>query len=127
MGKEKLNAVEKDLLEGLDGFLDDLKSGVEIEKKYTIRRVVLDLEPQKYSAEQVKAVRTLLNASQSVFARLLGVSVKAVRKWESGGRPSDMASRFMDEIHRNPSYWKDRLKESIKVQCGRGKQQVCRR
>ncbi|MGO8748680.1 MAG: hypothetical protein ACLQNE_22140 [Thermoguttaceae bacterium] len=63
MGKEKLNAIERDLIEGLGGFLEDLKSGVEIKKKYTVRRVVLDLEPQPYSAEQVKAVRTLLNAS----------------------------------------------------------------
>lgn len=125
MEKKKLNAVEKDLLKGLGGFLDDLKAGVEIEKKYTVRRVVLDLEPQEYSAEQVKAVRTLLNASQSILARFLGVSVKAVRKWESGGKPSEMACRFMDEIRRNPSYWKARLRESIKVQGGHGKQSVC--
>ena len=116
MKKEKLNAVERDLVEGLEGFLADLKSGAEIEKKYTTRRVVLDLELQTYTAEQVKAVRTLLNASQSIFATLLGVSVKAVRKWEAGGTPSDMACRFMDEIRRNPSYWQARLKESMKIQ-----------
>jgi DNA-binding transcriptional regulator YiaG len=115
IAKNKLNAVERDLVEGLEGFLADLKSGASIEKKYTTRRVVLDLEPHAYTAEQVRAVRKLLNASQSVFAQFLGVSVKAVRKWESGSTPGDMACRFLDEIRRNPNYWRARLKESISV------------
>jgi putative transcriptional regulator len=81
-----------------------------------VRRVVLDLEPQTYTPEQIRAVRKLLNVSQSIFAQLLGVSVKAVQKWERGGVPSDIACRFMDEIRRDPNYWKKRLKDSMKVQ-----------
>jgi DNA-binding transcriptional regulator YiaG len=113
--KSKLNTVERDLVEGLEGFLADLKSDAPIEKKYTCRRVILDLEPHTYTADQVRATRRLLNASQELFAQFLGVSVNAVRKWESGTPPSDMACRFMDEIRRNPEYWRTRLKESIKV------------
>jgi DNA-binding transcriptional regulator YiaG len=120
--EDTLNAVERDLVEGLEGFLADLKSGEAIEKKYTIRRVVLDLEPHAYTAEQVKSVRKLLNASQSVFAQFIGVTVKAVRKWEGGGTPNDMACRFMDEIGRNPNYWRMRLKESIMVQATQPRQ-----
>ena len=62
---KKMNRVERDLVEGLEGFLDDLKSDAPIEKKYTCRRVVLDLEPHAYTAEQVKTIRRLLNASQN--------------------------------------------------------------
>jgi DNA-binding transcriptional regulator YiaG len=113
--KAKLNAVERDLVEGLEGFLADLKSGAPIEKKYTCRRVILDLEPHTYTADQVRATRRLLNASQELFAQFLGVSVNAVRKWETGKPASDIACRFMDEIRRNPEYWRIRLKESIKV------------
>jgi len=109
------NSVEDDLVEGLEGFLADLKSDSPIEKKYTCRRVVLDLEPHSYDAEHIRATRRILNASQEVFAQFLGVSVKAVRKWEGGGTPSDIACRFMDEIRRNPGYWKSRLKESVKI------------
>jgi putative transcriptional regulator len=113
--KSNLNSIEKDLVDGLEGFLDDLKSDNSLEKKYTCRRVVLDLAPHAYSADEVKAVRRLLNASQVLFAQFLGVSVKAVRKWESGKAPGDMACRFMDEIQRNPEYWRTRLRESIRV------------
>jgi DNA-binding transcriptional regulator YiaG len=112
--KTKLNSVERDLVEGLEQFLVDLKNDAPIEKKYTCRRVVLDLEPEPYSAENVKATRKMLNASQELFAQFLGVSVKAVRKWEAGRAPSDMACRFMDEIRRAPDYWRARLRESLR-------------
>jgi DNA-binding transcriptional regulator YiaG len=116
----KTNRVATDLVAGLEGLLADLKSGVPIEKKYTCRRVTLDLEPHTYTAERVKSTRQILNASQEVFAQFLGVSVKAVRKWEGGSAPNDMACRFMDEIQRNPEHWKKRLRESIKIRTASG-------
>lgn len=115
MNKAKLNANERALVEGLEGLLSDLRADAPIEKKYTCRRVVLDLHLHKYSPEMVKQTRKLLNASQSLFAQFLGVKVTTVRSWESGASISDMACRFMDEIRRNPGYWKKRLGESIKV------------
>ncbi|MBI3464059.1 MAG: hypothetical protein HY000_13535 [Planctomycetes bacterium] len=76
----------------------------------------LKLEPSKYSAEMVRATRQLLQASQAVFARFLGVSVKTVRSWEQGiNAPKDVAARFLDEIRRNPDYWRSRIRESIVV------------
>ena len=106
INKAKLNTIERDLVEGLEELVHDLKSGAPIEKKYTCRRVVLDIGPKTRKAKDVKSTRNLLNASQAIFAQFLGVSVKAVRKWESGQTPSEMASRFMDEIRRNPEYWR---------------------
>ena len=115
MKKKKVNNIERDLVEGLEGFLADLKTVASIEKKYTCRQVVLDLEPHTYTAEMVKATRRLLNASQPLFAKFLGVSVKAVCKWEQGSAPNGIACRFMDEIRRNPEFWRDRLASSISV------------
>jgi putative transcriptional regulator len=112
--KNKISDVERDLIAGLEGFCDSLKSGEKIEKKYTVRRVVLNLVPQPYTAKQVKGVRKLLNVSQGVFAQLLGVSIKTVQKWETETTPSDMACRFMDEICNNPEYWKQRLRDAAK-------------
>lgn len=114
MERDKLNAVEQDLVEGLGEFLQDLKDDVEIGEKYTCRGVVLDLNPRAYKPEEVKATRKLLRISQTLFARFLGVSPKTVRSWEQGKAPSDMASRFMDEIQRNPEYWRQRVAESAK-------------
>lgn len=112
---KRISAVERDLLKGLAELADDLKSGNELPDKYTCHRMVLDLEPANYRAADVKATRGLLNASQGLFAKFLGVSVKTVRAWEQGKAPSDMARRFMDEIRRDPRYWKQRLLDSAKV------------
>lgn len=113
--KTQLNDVERDLIEGMEGFLEDLQNNAPIEEKYTCRRVVLDLQPHAYTAEQVKDTRKLLRASQALFAQFLGVSPKTVRAWEQGKSPSDIACRFMDEIQRNPEYWRKRLKESAQI------------
>jgi DNA-binding transcriptional regulator YiaG len=104
-----------EIIAALTEFSEALKSG-EPEKKLTIRTVRLDLEPAPYTANDVKRTRELLNTSQVVFARLLGVSVKTVRCWEQGDRePSPMACRFMDEINHSPDHWKARLNEAVKT------------
>jgi DNA-binding XRE family transcriptional regulator len=57
----------------------------------------------------------MLNASQAVFARFLGVRPTTVRAWECGNNvPSDMAARFLDEIRANPSLFKARMVQVIK-------------
>ncbi|MCA9102876.1 MAG: helix-turn-helix domain-containing protein [Pirellulales bacterium] len=113
--ESKLTELEKDLVEGLDGFLGDLKADVDIPAKYTCRRVVLDLQPRAYTAEEVKATRALLQISQALFAQFLGVSPKTVHAWERGNPPSDIACRFMDEIQRDPDYWRRRLSQVAEV------------
>jgi putative transcriptional regulator len=118
INRSKLNDIERDLVEGMEGFLADLKSDTPIAEKYNCRRFVLDLEPTPYGPEEVKATRMLLKVSQSLFAQFLGVSVKTVCAWEQGKTPSDMACRFMDEIRRNPKYWRERLRESAKIKTG---------
>ncbi len=112
MDKTKLNSVERDLVDGLGEFLTDLKGSSDLAEKYTCRQVTLDLEPHSYTAEDVKATRSLLRVSQSLFARFLGVSPKTVSAWERGSVPANIASRFMDEIQRNPEYYRQRLQES---------------
>ncbi len=66
-----------------------------------------------YDSPLVIETRKVLNVSQVLFARFLGVSPKTVRSWEqNAGSPSPMACRFMDEIRRAPDYWAERLQES---------------
>jgi putative transcriptional regulator len=114
--EKKLNNVERELVAGLDGFVKDLKSDAPIAEKYTCRRMVLDLQPMPYPPKQVLATRKLLRVSQVLFAQFLGVSPKTVRAWEQGrAEPKDIACRFMDEIQRNPDYYRKRLAESAKM------------
>ncbi|MEX2309716.1 MAG: helix-turn-helix domain-containing protein [Pirellulales bacterium] len=116
LDKSKLTDIERDLVEGLEGFVKDLKSNKRIPDKYTCRRMVLDLHPQRYTATQVKSTRKLLQVSQALFAQFLGVSPQTVRSWEQGKTPpKDIACRFMDEIRRNPEYWRQRIAESAKM------------
>lgn len=100
--------------ERLTQFADALESGEDVSARFTCRKVVLKLEPQEYDPALVKATRAILSVSQGIFAQFLGVSVDTVQAWESGvNSPSEIASRFMDEIRHNPKYWRKRLLEAM--------------
>ena len=95
-------------LRELSASFSDKKSSA---KKFTRDTIVLDFQPMQYDAASVKKVRKLLGASQSIFARFLGVTVKTVQSWEQGqSTPSDMARRFLDEIRADRDYWLKRLR-----------------
>lgn len=125
-GAKPINdSVSGKILEGLREFTEALEKDESIRERFTCRTVMLDLVPRAYSAEEVKATRKLLRASQGIFAHFLGVSAKAVRAWEQGiNTPSNLASRFMDEIQMNPEFWRDRLRRSVKVKRGKDVQNV---
>jgi len=102
------------VVERLNRFAEALENKEVISERFTCRRVVLDLEPTPYNPKLVKMTRAILGASQAVFAQFLGVSVKTIQAWEQGtNTPNDMACRFMDEIRRDPKYWRNRFKGSI--------------
>lgn len=102
----------QDIIDGLQEFADALEHEESISEKFTSHTIVLDIEPTDYDPELVKKTRKILNVSQSVFARFLGVSVKTVRAWEGGdNRVNGAARRLMDEIRSDPAYWRERLKQ----------------
>lgn len=85
---------------------DAVEKGVELEKRFTVRRVKLAHAPGEYTARQVRQTRVSLGASQAVFAQLVGVSVALVQAWEQGLRkPSRLARRLLDEINRDRRHW----------------------
>jgi putative transcriptional regulator len=99
------------IVRGLEEFVTVLEKGEPIHEHFTCRQVRLDLTPTPYNGERVRETRGLLGASQAIFARFLGVSVKTIRAWEQGvNTPNGMACRFMDEIHRDPKHWIARLR-----------------
>ncbi len=104
------------IIEGLTQFRDALQAGDDLEKKFTVRSVRLNLDPQPYGAEEVKATRARLQASQAVFARLLGVSTSTVRSWEQGKPPPPMARRLLDLMNEDPEAWLTILREAAEEQ-----------
>jgi putative transcriptional regulator len=109
------------IIQRLDAFKAALRKGEDIAGRFTYRQVILDLEPICYGPAQIRETRKLLNISQALFSKFLGVSVSTVRAWEHGTNvPSPMACRFIDEIRRDPAHWIRRLKSAMvcrQVQC----------
>lgn len=99
--------------EGLARLMEAIESGTNISKRFTCRTVTRPAAPTLYHPRLVRETRDLLAASQAVFASFLGVSVQTVRAWEQGvNTPSELASRFLDEIRHDPGYWRTRLRET---------------
>jgi DNA-binding transcriptional regulator YiaG len=70
--------------------------------RLTVRTIEI-AEPSNYDARKVKKVRAVLNVSQAIFARLIGVSDVLVRSWERGARqPAPIARRLLDQIRTHP-------------------------
>ncbi len=64
----------------LTRFTEALESGEAVSEKFTVRTIRLNLEPTAYDTESVRKTRELLNLSQPLFAKFLGVSVQTVRR-----------------------------------------------
>lgn len=106
-----LSPLGAEMVAGLEAFCDAIESGEPIAERYTVRTVRIDLEPARYGAEEVKALRARLSGSQPLFAHFLGVRVKTLRSWEHGSRPvPPIARRFMDEIVAHPELSSQRVR-----------------
>lgn len=104
----------QEIIDRLEDFNRSLRANESVCTKYTTRKVQINLQPTPYSPELVKKARELMNMSQSLFAKFLGVSKKTVQSWEQGiAAPNDMAARFLDEIRHDPDYWRVRFFELV--------------
>lgn len=102
-------------IDRLKRFSERLESEQPLSEFYSCRKVILEIEMEPYTAEMVKETRKLLGVSQPLFAKFLNVSVSTVQKWERGENlPEGAACRLMDEIRRDPAYWRKRFKSMVK-------------
>lgn len=116
-GKSPAGSVAGRIVSRLTTFTKALESDAVVSEKFTVRTIRLNLQPTSYDPAAVRKTRDLLNLSQSLFAKFLGVAVQTVRAWEQGDNiPSDMAARFLDEINANPTYWQRRLQSAAVAQ-----------
>jgi len=102
--------VGEKLIEAMTEFTQALESGEPLRGKLTGHTLAIHLTPKRYTAKDVRATRRILGASQSFFARFIGVALGTVRAWEQGRNvPSGAAARLLDEIRLNPEFWKGRF------------------
>lgn len=78
--------------------------GWERGERMTLREVKSIRQPRALSPQDIRRLRTVtLGVSQTVFARLLGVSPKLVEAWESGrNSPAGPVRRLFELIERDP-------------------------
>jgi putative transcriptional regulator len=108
------------IVNGLKSFVEAIESGKNLSGSFTCRNMVLDLKPIEHKPKSVKAIRDQLNVSQTLFAQLLGVKPSTVQSWEQGRQaPGDMACRFLDEIRRDPEYWRKRVAKALRAKTPR--------
>lgn len=108
---QKLSPLVAEMVAGMSAFCDALEAGEPVEKRFTVRTLILDLKATSYGPEDVKHVRLSLKASQPIFAQFLGVSVTTLRSWEQGKRPvPQMACRYLDDIVAHPEIWESRIR-----------------
>jgi len=75
------------------------KSGIKLD----LRSVELPARPRLMKPADIRALRESLNASQSLFARLLNVSSNAVESWEQGIRePRQATLKLLHIARKNP-------------------------
>jgi putative transcriptional regulator len=116
----RLSPLGAEMVAGLSAFCDALESGEPIEERFIVRTVHRDPNPKSFEASDVKDIRRMLNASQVVFAKILGVSVKSLRSWEQGtkGVPATTC-RILDRMIANPDLWKPPFSELTTTEKGK--------
>lgn len=99
-----------EIIASLTELAEVLESGQSDLEYFTARTVEMPDAPSSHDASSVRATRDRIGVSQSVFARLLGVSLVLVQAWERGARaPAPWARRLLDEVNRDPHHWRGML------------------
>jgi DNA-binding transcriptional regulator YiaG len=107
------NGAGQQIIKSSQEFVEALESGADISAEFRCRTVEVPRSTSVPASEQVKATRKLLEISQGVFAKFLGIPVGTVKAWEKGvDKPTEIACRFMEEMRINPDHWRKRLRET---------------
>jgi len=71
--------------------------------KLDLRAVEIPPRPKPLKPSEIRSLRESLNASQTLFARLLNVSSNAVESWEQGLRePRQATLKLLHIARKNP-------------------------
>ena len=79
-----------------------------------LKKMGVKIDPVTITANDIQAIRKTLRLSQSVFAKLLNVSLSSVRQWEQGIRtPSGSTMVLLELLQREPKLLNYRLDLSV--------------
>ena len=98
-----------EILRGLQEVCETIEQGVPLSRRFTVRTVRMADVARRWTPAQVRVLRERLGASQGVFARVIGASIKTVQSWEQGKTPPAIASRLLECIESDPRHWERML------------------
>ncbi len=90
-----------------ESIMTGLQEAVNYEEgKINVKTKKISIEPlPEMTAKEIKDVRKQSGLTQSVFAAVIGVSVKTVEAWEAGtNHPSGSAKRILSIIQADPEF-----------------------
>lgn len=106
--------MRKRLKESIQQTLQDLTdSGVQT--SFTVKemkKLGITFNEISITPDKIKKIRKETNYSQTVFARLLNVSISSVRQWEQGSRkPAGSAKVLLELMEKEPHILDYRIKQ----------------
>ncbi len=102
------NRMKEALKENLQDIVDAGLKTTFTQKK--LKEIGVVIPETKMNASKIRKIRKKINLSQSVFAKLLNVSIASVRHWEQGLRePSGSTKVLLDLLSKHPHILNYRL------------------
>ena len=83
---------------------DMMNSGIKVSfTKKELDLLGVEIPKVQLSTDQIIAIRKQMNLSQTVFAKVLNVSVSSIRQWEQGKRkPSGSTKILLELLEKSP-------------------------
>lgn len=104
-------SMKDELKKSLQDFID-----IGLPVTFTTRQLQslgLEVQDIDMNSHQIQHIRKMTRLSQGVFAKVLNVSVSAVRQWEQGKRsPSGSAKVLLELLEKDPHVLDYRLQKS---------------
>jgi putative transcriptional regulator len=106
MRKELKNAIRESVQDLID-------SGVQTSfTEKELKSLGATFKDISITPDKIKKIRNVSKYSQSVFARLLNVSISSIRQWEQGSRkPTGSAKVLLELLDREPHILDYRIKQ----------------
>ncbi len=78
-----------------------------------LKSLGIEIPKVEINAKDIQEIRSRINLSQSVFAKVLNVSPSSVRQWEQGKRtPSGSTKILLELLRENPNILNYRIESS---------------